>query len=86
MADDLAPIRNALTERAGNLARYLIGEPTAASGRGAASARVHPAEVPRGKALARAKALPRSFASCGRLHYQGERDPALADGQTRPIR
>ena len=33
MADDLAPIRNALTERAGDLARYLIGEPTAASKR-----------------------------------------------------
>jgi hypothetical protein len=33
MADDLAPIRDALTERAGDLARYLIGEPTAASKR-----------------------------------------------------
>ena len=33
MADDLATIRNALTERAGDLARYLIGEPTAASKR-----------------------------------------------------
>ena len=33
MADDLAPIRNALTERAGDLARDLIGEPTAASKR-----------------------------------------------------
>ena len=33
MADDLVPIRNALTERAGDLARYLIGEPTAASKR-----------------------------------------------------
>jgi hypothetical protein len=33
MADDLAPIRNALTERLGDLARYLIGEPTAASKR-----------------------------------------------------
>jgi hypothetical protein len=33
MADDLAPIRNAFTERAGDLGRYLIGEPTAASKR-----------------------------------------------------
>jgi hypothetical protein len=33
MADDLAPIRNALTERADDLARYLIREPTAASKR-----------------------------------------------------
>ena len=33
MADDLAPIRNALTERLGDLARYLVGEPTAASKR-----------------------------------------------------
>jgi len=31
--DDLAPIRNALTERPRDLARYLIGEPTAASKR-----------------------------------------------------
>ena len=33
MADHLAPIRNALTKRAGGLARYLIGEPTGASKR-----------------------------------------------------
>jgi hypothetical protein len=33
MAEDLAPIRNALTERPGDLARYLVGEPTAASKR-----------------------------------------------------
>jgi hypothetical protein len=33
MADDRAAIRNALTERADDLARYIIGEPTAASNR-----------------------------------------------------
>src|SRR6516165_10684144 len=33
MVDDLATIGDALTERAGYLARYLIGEPTAASKR-----------------------------------------------------
>jgi hypothetical protein len=33
MVDDLAPIRNALTEGVDDLARYLIGEPTAASKR-----------------------------------------------------
>jgi hypothetical protein len=33
MTDDLTPIRNALTERAGDFALYLIGEPTAASKR-----------------------------------------------------
>jgi hypothetical protein len=33
MADDLATIGAALTERGGDLARYLIGEPTGASKR-----------------------------------------------------